>query len=517
MHDSKPLLRLIIILIFIYKCFCCNAQINLPLSSDYSFALEAYLIKDPGQHVTIKPLDISINSRLHLTDSIYGVNTDIKTSNGSHSQIRINPILQSSYLFQNRLNQHQAVGLQTEGTFGKKISFFIYYAANILSQKPFENTRLDSANLIDHWGKAHKTGSFYFFNQFTGGICFTANRFLGFQVGQDKHFFGDGYRSLFLSDNAPPYPFFSTSLKIWNVKYVNQVMLLEDYLIGKKYTSRTRKYAAMHILSWNTTKNINISVFEAVVWQSKDSTGGLRSLDIHYLNPFTVFRPIEYNLGSPDNMLIGIGSRIRILKETYGYAQLLFDEFYLKEILARSGGWANKYAMQLGMKSFRFLNIDHLYFQVETNFSRPFTYGHTYPLQNYGYLFQPLAHPQGSNFRETLLRLGFQKNSWIFHYTVTGMDYGIEPGGASIGSDIYISSNNRLVRNKLDNGNYIGQGIHATDIHQEFKIARVLNARWGLIAEAGIQSITTIKPAAGNDFALTFGLKTWFYKDEKLF
>lgn len=512
--------KIYLILLFPFLIYShSNAQISYPLSSDYCLPFEDILLNNKALHINIKPVKASLNSKIQLIDSIYGKSSDIKIYNSSNFRVRVNPIIQSSYLIKNEIYIHEAVGFQIDAEVRNHFSLFLNYAANIIDNKPFKNTRLDSANLMNHWGKTYKiSNTLSFFNQFTGSLNFNANKYLSFQIGNDKHFFGDGYRSLFLSDNSAPYLFFSTTLEFWKIKYVNQVLLLRDYSIGKKYTSTTTKYAAMHMLSWNALKRINISLFEAVIWQSKDSTGAQRSFDLHYLNPFLAFRPVEYNLGSPDNMLIGAATRVQVLKSTYCYSQILFDEFYLKEMLSGSDWWANKYAIQFGLKTYKFIGIKNMFFQSEINITRPFTYGHTYTFQNYGYLLQPLAHPQGANFKEILIRSSYQKNKWTLNLTANLLTYGMEQAGAkSFGSDIYISSNNRIIRNKADNGNYIGQGIPSKEINNEFKIGRILNPRWGLIAEAGITNKLIIKPTRQSDLMFTFGIKTWLYNDQKLF
>ena len=46
----------------------------------------------------------------------------------------------------------------------------------------------------------------------SGYVSYRANKMFAVQFGHGKHFIGDGYRSLFLSDVASPYPFFKINI-----------------------------------------------------------------------------------------------------------------------------------------------------------------------------------------------------------------------------------------------------------------------------------------------------------------
>ena len=72
------------------------------------------------------------------------------------------------------------------------------------------------------YGQAYGNNkSGYSFIDYTGYVSYSPNnnKIFNFQVGRDKHFIGDGYRSLLLSDNAPAYPFFKINTNIWRLQY----------------------------------------------------------------------------------------------------------------------------------------------------------------------------------------------------------------------------------------------------------------------------------------------------------
>jgi hypothetical protein len=86
-----------------------------------------------------------------------------------------------------------------------------------------------------------------------------------------------------------------------------------------------RKYAAIHHLSINVAKWLNLGVFEAVLLE------GRIILNFTYLNPIMFLRVAEQQNGSADNAIVGFDFKANLAKRVQLYGQLLFDEFYLKE------------------------------------------------------------------------------------------------------------------------------------------------------------------------------------------
>jgi hypothetical protein len=165
-------------------------------------------------------------------------------------------------------------------------------------------------------------------------FSYKINENIKIEIGHGEHFFGDGYRSLLLSDNASNYPYIKMQTNISKkIRYVNLYGKLTDISesMEKGYFSHSQKYFASHYLTWNATKKLKLSFFEAVVWETEDSLRK-RGVELYYLNPVILYRPVEFALGSPDNVLMGINASMTIGKKTVLYSQLLLDEFYLNEI-----------------------------------------------------------------------------------------------------------------------------------------------------------------------------------------
>jgi len=256
--------------------------------------------------------------------------------------------------------------------------------------------------------------------------------------GYGKNFFGDGYRSLLLSDNSTSVPFFKIETSFAGIKYVNLYQVWRDiYEPLDQIKPAKLKYSATHYLSWNITKDFNLSIFETVVIGGKDTLSN-RGFDLNYLNPVVFYRPVEYSIGSADNVLMGLNLSYKPYSGGLIYYQLILDEFLLSELKARSRWWANKYGMQVGFKAKDFI-LDNLYFQTEFNFVRPFTYSHKFSAQNYGQMNSPMAHPIGANFYEALNVLSYRKGKHQITNKMVYSGYGIDTSVVNYGQNIFHS------------------------------------------------------------------------------
>lgn len=269
-------------------------------------------------------------------------------------------------------------------------------------------------------------------------MAYQPNKFFTFLGGYGKNFFGDGYRSLLLSDNSSAVPFFKIETSFASVKYVNLYQVWRDiYQPLDQLKQPKLKYSATHYLSWNITNDFNLSIFESVVVGGKDTLSN-RGFDLNYINPVVFYRPVEYSSGSADNVLMGLNMSYKPYKNSLIYYQLVLDEFLLKELKAHSKWWANKFGMQIGFKAKNFL-VNHLYFQTEFNFVRPFTYSHKYSAQNYGQMNAPMAHPIGANFYEILNVLSYKKGKHQLTNKMVYSGYGIDTSAVNYGQNIFHS------------------------------------------------------------------------------
>lgn len=293
--------------------------------------------------------------------------------------------------------------------------------------------------------------------------------FFTFIGGYGKNFFGEGYRSLLLSDNASNYPFFKIETKFGSIKYVNLYAVWNDNALAPKNKSLDQmKFSSTHYLSWNITREFNLSIFETVVWQLNDTLVN-RGFDVNYLNPVVFYRPVEYSNGSADNVLLGLNLSYKINKYHCIYSQVIIDEFLLSEIKSGDKWWGNKWGAQLGYKTNRFFAED-LYMQTEFNVVRPFTYAHKYSVQSYGHLNASVTHPLGANFYELTNILSYQQNSIRFTNKMTFASYGADIDSLNFGQNIFNSYSDRV----SDYNNLIMQGNRTNVFNEELIVEKPL-------------------------------------------
>jgi len=337
----------------------------------------------------------------------------------------------------------------------------------------YRQAKVDSLRVFPGQGqyKPFKTTG-YDWTTATGLVSYSPSTHANFQLGNGKNSFGDGYRSLLLSDQSNAYPYFKLTIDYWKVKYVWLVGQFTDY--PTKVLANTnfdKKWGAFHYLSYNTTKWFNISLFEAVMWKNQDSSG-YRGLDFDYVNPVVFYRPVEYSKGSADNVLMGANLKATIHKQYILFGQLLLDDFNLPDIKANDGWWGNQYGYQIGAKAYNAAGIKHLYLHLEYNRVRPYTYEHLSNLSNYGNYGEPLANPLGANFKETIGIARYDVKRVFFDLKVIYAQYGADTKGFNAGNNV----NELYDHNRLhDYGNYVGQGLLNTLKQADFSVSYLLN------------------------------------------
>lgn len=331
-------------------------------------------------------------------------------------------------------------GATARGMIANRIGFSTTLTDNQERGPLFFQNRVRAFNAVPGVGfyKPFKTTGYDYFDA-RGYVTFNATKYINIQFGYDKNFIGNGYRSLFLSDFGNSYLFLKLNTRIWKFNYENLFMELMPQFFVTGDNLLDRKYAAMHHLSMNVTRWLNVGLFEGVIFGRKNR------FDFEYLNPIIFLRHIEGTVGSPDNAVAGIDFKANFAHHFQVYGQLLLDEFILKEVTKGNGFWANKYAYQLGAKYVDAFNLKNLDLQFEANRVRPFTYSHNDSIANYTHYNLPLAHPLGANFQEFIGILKYQPAAkWYLNARAIYYYQGLDSAGENFGSNPFESYATRI-------------------------------------------------------------------------
>ena len=137
---------------------------------------------------------------------------------------------------------------------------------------------------------------------------------------------------------------------------------------------------------------------------------------------------MEQAVGSPDNVLLGLNWKWNFLKRCSFYGQFLLDELSVGDLIINGyGWWANKFALQAGLKYINAFGVDYLDIQAEFNMARPYTYTFRDSTGNYNHYNQALAHPLGANFFEWIGIVNYQPLPGLnlrgqINYAIVGRD-----------------------------------------------------------------------------------------------
>lgn len=428
---------------------------------------------------------------------------------GENYDLRIDPLVNFQFGAESGNSQLLFVntrGFMLQGRLGNKLTFSSSFTENQAIMPTYVADFVREWDVVPGQGFFREFGDTGFdYSMASGEISYMPDDIFTFSLGQGRNFFGEGYRSMLLSDAAFNYPFLRIETKFWNIKYVN--------LWGQLYDVRrdvapnnifNKKYFASHYLSINITKRWNLSFFEAIILSD---TAQQRGIDVSFFNPIIFYRPVEFAVGSRSgNALLGAASSYKILDGLQVYTQFVLDEFTSSQFFSSNGYWGNKFGFQLGAKYHNAFGIEGLFARLEYNTATPYTYSHLEPLGNYGHYSQSLAHPWGANFQEYLLHLQYVHKRWEFEMRLHYGKIGLDSGNANWGANIYLPYNTR----ESDFGNSTGQGVDGTLTFTSLRAAWLVNPTTGLKLEAGAR-LRNLSSDISNTLPVTSNQSSYYY------
>jgi hypothetical protein len=477
-------------------------QGNLPLGYDYTRQLNRHLDRQESRfHTAVKPyLQSEVEAVLSL-DSALGLENkpgfgdnftqgDIVRVGNDKYNFRLNPLVdfRAGYDLPGKKFLYTAgYGAKLDADISPYFSISATYRG--IYEKPasyLADAYTSSGIMTGYYDAEAKDDGAFMSQEITGYLSISPAKYFNIQAGYDRHFFGDGYRSLLLSDNAPANPFVKMTANFWRIKY--------SYLLNFMQYGRQdeltmdwdwgRKNGAFHYLSIDIAKWMQFGFFEGVVWQYSDSTGK-RGIEFNYLNPMVFLRPVEFALGSPDNVILGINLKFKPSDRQIIYGQFVLDDLDIGKARQGRGFYRTKIAVQGGFRGYDLFKIKGLDFFSEFNLVRPYVYAHKTEQQNYAHRNQALAHPLGANFMESITGVNYALKRWHaglrFQFAKRGVDDG---EGKPEGSDIFVSD--FLIAPDLASAyeNTFLQGVRTNYLNADLRIGYTINPAINLVAEA---------------------------------
>lgn len=251
----------------------------------------------------------------------------------------------------------------------------------------------------------YDNGDPYNFFEATGIVGLRSQHF-EVRLGRARNHWGPGQGSVFLSDYGTVYDQAQIRATLGPLQY--------DYLLARfldtesqSITSgprRSSRYGVFHHLTVHVTDDLTFDLYEGVI-MGRDTTAGGNNFDPAYLNPAIVFRPMERDLGSAGNALLGVGGSWRPLSGAELYGQFVLDELRVPEI--GNQWWANKWGWMLGLHIVE-PGIPHLSARFEAARLRPYLYSHRTSASAFTHMSDLVGHPAGPNSVDLSLFLNYE-------------------------------------------------------------------------------------------------------------
>lgn len=381
-------------------------------------------------------------------------------------------------------------GFLIRGDIGKNFSFESSFLENQATFPKYISDFNDTFFVVPgqgRWKRFKKDG--YDFAMASGYISYSPNQHFNFQLGHGKHFTGDGYRSLLLSDNTFNYPFLRITSSFGKFQYTNLytsfINLTDGGVKTPGGTERLfqKKAGSFQFLSWSVHKRIQLGFFQGMIWKSADSSNKIY-LNASYFNPFILVNSFEQGMNNVNNVLLGSALKLKITNFISLYGQYMLDDI-AKDF--SKGSIHNKQGFQVGAKYFDLFGAKNLHLQLEYNRVRPYSYAHENSSQSYTHYNQPLAHPLGANFKETILFLNYSIGDFFTEvkiiYAITGKD----SAGRNYGNNIFKSDSNAFYGIN-SSGNETGQGVKTTLRIFDFHVGYLVNPSTNLNVLVGISN-----------------------------
>lgn len=400
------------------------------------------------------------NSKKPFLKSLYQKTGDFAHYEGEDFGIHLSPVIYLSGGMETgnpRNPARLARGLVVRGSVDKKVGFYTYLTTSEVFFPSWvkEYSEYNGAVPGEGFWKEYQSDGYSYFSAL-GHVNFQITKHIEVQVGHDRNFAGEGYRSFQISDFSNPYMFVKFNTKVWKFQLTNlwtQMTADVFYNRGRPTDGRyPQKYFAYNRLGFNVGKNLNLGFFSSIM---------AGKINFNYFNPFIFLRWVEQQQGTPDKVMLGLDAKWIFVPGMELYGQFALDEFVFNEFfeIDGEGSKRNKHGVQLGYKYINVMGVKNLDLQLEWNQARPYTFQEKVEHQSYSNWRTPLTHPRGANFREFVGIVRYQplprlEMNLTGLYQYFGAD---ENTGTNWGGDIL---KNRLVGSPTGLfGNFIGQGI----------------------------------------------------------
>jgi hypothetical protein len=491
----------LLIIVLLYFTSLTFAQVNFPLNRQFGLPYKNTADTSSGIDIDnascFKPyiVAVKIQGRNKAHSFIYRKLKEesllLVRDSGTAFNLSIDPLMDLSYgrdnagAYSHRLTVNTR-GFLIRGNIGTKFAFETSDYENQSWQPHYIDSFARASQVIPgqgRWKQFKITGFDYAMS--SAYVSYTPCKYVNIQAGTGKHFIGDGYRSLLLSDNSFNYPYLRVTTSFGWLHYTNLYASFMNLRyspthipLGTEHLYQ-KKSAAFQFLSIDLGSRVQLGIFQGLIAQGADSTNRQR-LDFYYFNPVIGVSAVKYGFNDPNHVLMGSTIRIKVCSYFTLYGQYMLDGISNSgsKIYQRNG-------FQAGAKFKDLLTIRNLYFQAEYNQVRPYSYSSSDPGQSYTHYNQALGDPLGANFKESIFILNYRMKDFYIELKMNYAVLGTDTAFTNYGQNIFASDNNYSPG--LNPANMpVLRGVKSTLMIYEAKIGYLINPAYNLNLVAGI-------------------------------
>jgi hypothetical protein len=486
--------KCVVLFFFIFPGFISLAQqLNIPLGKEMLSRVE-FFGADSSSHISLQPLTESYfnmtkvegyakdSTKYYYKFKKILLSENLITIQKDDFKIIVNPILnfEIGRDFANQKGEEKnknltinTRGFQIKGNITNKFSFETSFHENQSIAPLYLDSIVREAQVFPGQGRIKFSPNGrkldYAFSE--GYISYAPMKQLNLQFGHGKHFIGNGFRSILLSDAAFNYPYLRARLNIFKNKIQYAIIYaslqsLERLPKGDSPESTfKRKAMSTHYLSWKPNKFFELGFFESTIWKRYEDGRGALPFNYLQINPLPILNTATYGFSNSNNCSLGANVLLKPANKILVYAQYLVDDIEIK-----------KTAYQVG---FKLLNVvQGLNLFVEYNYASAYAYTATEKLQNYTHYNQSLAHPLGTGFNELFFGIDYRIKkvfiSGLVSFSNYYSNYSNNPiKSINFGSNVLLSDNGSLNGNNRYISRLSNQNIkvgYLINIKTNFKI-----------------------------------------------
>ena len=290
-------------------------------------------------------------------------------------------------------------GFNVKLMLGDKVAIESSFRENQANLPQYLSYRVGQTQEAYGQGSVKKFGDFgYDFAMASAYISYSPSSRINIQAGHGKHFVGNGYRSLLLSDLSFNYPYLKLNTNWFNNKlqYQNMYTIFQDLeRVNSDNLSEAlfeRKQGVFHFLEYSPNSKFSVGFFEGHIFPSLDTSGNI-PVGANYWVPLIFLNSLIQGPESSAKSVIGTNISVQIAQQLQ-----LYNQFSI-----RDRAFDNP-SLQLGL---RWYFLEHFMFQGEFNSTAESSTTTTYAHYN-----QSLSHPIVYDASELIGIIQFQKNRW---------------------------------------------------------------------------------------------------------